>query len=187
MNDEPNPYDVAGMRKYVAEHKGERRGTSQPIEFEIQESGKPNKAEQLGAGTSQPEALRRLDAPVATPTDEIHQVMLYAGVDKVGAPSPTAPNVRDWLLTRLRNGGDLITYADLEPEDWERLMDEYASSLVAATTKRLDTAADLLCKIALLLGAKSGENPYQTAQRFVAAKEEEIAELKRRLSAHENV
>jgi hypothetical protein len=34
MNDEPNPYDVAGMRKYVAEHKGERRGTSQPIEFE---------------------------------------------------------------------------------------------------------------------------------------------------------
>jgi hypothetical protein len=54
----------------------------------------------------------------------------------------TAPTVRDWLLTRLRNGGDLVTFADLESEDWERLMGEYASSLVAAERERCAKIAE---------------------------------------------
>jgi hypothetical protein len=78
----------------------------------------------------------------------------------------------------LRNGGDLVTFADLESEDWERLMDEYASSLVAEYEKRLE---------AVTWACNQREEWHKKAESLVAAKEEEIAELKRRLSAHENV
>jgi hypothetical protein len=109
----------------------------------------------LNDHTHEPPTRDRADRPAftsccGTPTTGLSYVNPQHRADCPlrNESTPAQPTgAREWLSKRLHNNGDFITYADIEGDDWERLMDEFAAHQTAALQQQVERLREALEEI----------------------------------------